>query len=431
MAKLKLRTFKKGIHFDDKKSLTKDIPIETMPLVDEYFISLSQHIGAPALPIVSAGDKVCEGQLIAQSQGFVSANIFSPISGTVEGIVKRKNNAGAYVDYVHIKRDDENRIVNLPAIDAKDAKAIFQRIQEAGIVGLGGAGFPTHVKLSPKKPVDTLIINAAECEAYLNCDNRLLIEKTREVVEGAKLIANSLGSIDRIIVGIEENKPRAYELLKAQDGIEVVLLKKKYPQGGEKQLIYACCARKVPTKGLPMDVGVVVQNVATCFAVYEAVVHNKPLYQRVLTVSGLGINIPKNLLVKNGTPYKDILEYCGGIKEDAKKIVAGGPMMGPSLVDLKGVTSKTDSGLLVLSQKEINVVQPSACINCATCARVCPMNLMPMYMDFYTLAGDYEAAVKYGVEHCIECGCCAYSCPAKRTLVQSIKLCKAKLREKK
>jgi len=430
LEKSKISTFKKGIHFNDKKRLTRDCPIEVMPLLDDYFVSLSQHIGAPAVPLVNAGDKVCEGQLIAKAQGFVSANIFAPVAGVVVGIVKRKNNLGTQIDYIHIRRE-EGDIVKLPDINKDDPKEIAQRIADAGIVGLGGAGFPTHVKLLPKKPVDTLIINAAECESYLNCDNRLLLEKTESVIAGVKLIAKSVNGIRKIIVGIEENKPRAYELLKQYDGIEIKLLKKKYPQGGEKQLIYACCGRKVPTKGLPMDVGVIVQNVATCFAVYEAVELNKPLYQRVMTVSGEGVKSPKNLLVKNGTQYKDIIEYCGGITETTKKLIAGGPMMGVSLTGLNGVTSKTDSGLLALTVEEINLTQPSACINCATCARVCPMNLMPMYIDFYTLAGDYETAIKYGVEHCIECGCCAYSCPAKRTLVQSIKICKAKLKEKK
>ena len=401
-----------------------------MPFVNDYFVGLSQHIGMPADLLVQKGDHVDEGQLIAKAGGFVSANIFAPVSGEIVGVERRKNNLGIQTDYVHIKRG-EGKILTLPPIDRENSKEIQQRISEAGIVGLGGAGFPTHVKILPQKPVDTLIVNAVECEPYLNCDNRLLIEYTREVTEGAKLIAKSVGSIGRIIVGIEENKPRAYELLKKQTDIEVILLKNKYPQGAEKQLIFACTKRRVPTKGLPMQVGIIVQNVATCFAVYQAVVLNRPLYSRVMTISGLGVNNPKNLLVRNGTPYKDILAFCGGIKENTQKLIAGGPMMGVALSNHDGVTSKTDSGLLALLPEEANVIQPSPCINCARCARVCPMNLMPMYIDFYTLAGDYQSAIKYGVEHCIECGCCAYSCPAKRTIVQSVKLCKAKLKEKK
>ncbi len=257
-----------------------------------------------------------------------------------------------------------------------------------------------------------------------------MIEATDDFIAGAKLIAKSL-NVSKIIVGIEENKLEAYDLLQKYKDIETILLKKKYPQGGEKQLIYAVCGRKVPAKGLPMDVGVVVQNVATCKAVFDACINNKPLYERIITVSGLGVNNPKNLLVKIGTPYAKILEFCGGIKDETVKLICGGPMMGVALIDTKGVTSKTDSGLIAMTEKEANLIQPSPCINCGRCAASCPMNLMPMYIDFYTQAGDYMSAVKYGVEHCIECGCCSYVCPAKRALVQSVKLCKAKLKENK
>lgn len=429
MTGIKTKTFKKGVHFDDKKYLTKDVAIEEMPLIDDYFVGLSQHIGAPATALVTAGDTVAEGQLIARAGGFVSANVYSPVSGQVVGIERRENKFGVMADYIHIRRG-EGEEVTLPPIDVNDGKAIAARIAEAGIVGLGGAGFPAHVKAAPKKPVDLLIINAAECEPYLNCDNRLLIEKPYEVIAGAKLIAKTI-NVDMIIVGIEENKPRAYEHVSSSSDAHVVLLKKKYPQGSEKQLIYACCGRKVPTKGLPMDVGVVVQNVATCYAVYEAVMLNKPLYQRVLTVSGLGVNNPKNLLVKIGTPYSAILDYCGGIKENTVKLISGGPMMGVAMGNANDVTTKTDSGLLALVDGEANSAQPSACIRCGRCVAACPMNLMPLYIDFYTQAGDYHEAVKYGVEHCMECGCCAYVCPGKRPIVQSVKLCKAKLREKK
>jgi len=431
--KFKLKTFKKGVHFDDAKSLTENCVIETMPLLENYYIPFSQHLGAPATSIVLAGENVAEGQLIAKASGFVSANVYSPVSGKVIGIINKKNKFGITIPHIHIKREGERK-VTLDPIDTNNSYAIRQRILEAGIVGLGGAGFPTHVKVVPNKPVDVLLINAAECEPYLNCDNRLIIEQTLKVVEGAKLIAKSIGTIKKIVIGIEENKPIAYKALKEYKGIDdiqVVLLKKKYPQGGEKQLIFACLNRKVPTKSLPMDVGVVVQNVATCYAVYQAVIENEPLYQRVMTVSGLGINTPKNLWVKNGTLYTDIIEYCGGLKEEVKKLIIGGPMMGTAVSGVKGVVTKTDSGILAMTSMEVNLAQPTACINCTTCARVCPMNIMPMYIDFYTLAKDYQSAVKYGVEHCIECGCCAYSCPAKRAIVQSVKLCKAKLKEKK
>lgn len=423
------RTFKKGIHFPDMKYLAKDKPIEPMPPSEHYFVALSQHIGAPAKPVVEVGATVAAGTLIARADGMISANVFSPVSGTVAGIETRKNKQGANAPFIHIKNDFKNREEFMPPADASDARAVRERIGEAGIVGLGGAGFPTLVKLSPSKPVDILIINAAECEPYLTCDYRVMLDRTEEFVKGVKILSSCLG-VARTVIGIEENKMEAYEKLRGFDGFELILLEKKYPQGGEKQLIYACCGRVVPAKALPMDVGVVVQNVATALAVYEAVEKGKPLYERVVTVSGKGVAEPKNLLVKTGTLFEEALDFCGGISEDTQKLIAGGPMMGTSLYDASGVFTKTDSGLLALTGEEANVSQPSNCISCGACARACPMNLMPMYIDFYALAGDFKTSEKYGTNHCIECGCCANVCPAKRPLVQSIRLAKAKLREK-
>ena len=423
------RTFKKGIHFPDMKYLAKDKPIEPMPPSEHYFVALSQHIGAPAKPVVEVGATVAAGTLIARADGMISANVFSPVSGTVAGIETRKNKQGANAPIIHIKNDFKNCEEFMPPADVSDARAVRERIGEAGIVGLGGAGFPTLVKLSPSKPVDILIINAAECEPYLTCDYRVMLDRTEEFVKGVKILSSCLG-VARTVIGIEENKMEAYEKLRAFDGFELILLEKKYPQGGEKQLIYACCGRVVPAKALPMDVGVVVQNVATALAVYEAVEKGKPLYERVVTVSGKGVAEPKNLLVKTGTLFEEALDFCGGISEDTQKLIAGGPMMGTSLYDASGVFTKTDSGLLALTGEEANVSQPSNCISCGACARACPMNLMPMYIDFYALAGDFKTSEKYGTNHCIECGCCANVCPAKRPLVQSIRLAKAKLREK-
>lgn len=423
------RTFKKGIHFPDMKYLAKDKPIEPMPPSEHYFVALSQHIGAPAKPVVEVGATVAAGTLIARADGMISANVFSPVSGTVAGIETRKNKQGANAPFIHIKNDFKNREEFMPPADVSDARAVRERIGEAGIVGLGGAGFPTLVKLSPSKPVDILIINAAECEPYLTCDYRVMLDRTEEFVKGVKILSSCLG-VARTVIGIEENKMEAYEKLRTFDGFELILLEKKYPQGGEKQLIYACCGRVVPAKALPMDVGVVVQNVATALAVYEAVEKGKPLYERVVTVSGKGVAEPKNLLVKTGTLFEEALDFCGGISEDTQKLIAGGPMMGTSLYDASGVFTKTDSGLLALTGEEANVSQPSNCISCGACARACPMNLMPMYIDFYALAGDFKTSEKYGTNHCIECGCCANVCPAKRPLVQSIRLAKAKLREK-
>lgn len=375
------RTFKKGIHFPDMKYLAKDKPIEPMPPSEHYFVALSQHIGAPAKPVVEVGATVAAGTLIARADGMISANVFSPVSGTVAGIETRKNKQGANAPFIHIKNDFKNREEFMPPADVSDARAVRERIGEAGIVGLGGAGFPTLVKLSPSKPVDILIINAAECEPYLTCDYRVMLDRTEEFVKGVKILSSCLG-VARTVIGIEENKMEAYEKLRAFDGFELILLEKKYPQGGEKQLIYACCGRVVPAKALPMDVGVVVQNVATALAVYEAVEKGKPLYERVVTVSGKGVAEPKNLLVKTGTLFEEALDFCGGISEDTQKLIAGGPMMGTSLYDATGVFTKTDSGLLALTGEEANVSQPSNCISCGACARACPMNLMPMYIDF-------------------------------------------------
>ena len=411
------------------KYLAKDKPIEPMPPSEHYFVALSQHIGAPAKPVVEVGATVAAGTLIARADGMISANVFSPVSGTVAGIETRKNKQGANAPFIHIKNDFKNCEEFMPPADVSDARAVRERIGEAGIVGLGGAGFPTLVKLSPSKPVDILIINAAECEPYLTCDYRVMLDRTEEFVKGVKILSSCLG-VARTVIGIEENKMEAYEKLRAFDGFELILLEKKYPQGGEKQLIYACCGRVVPAKALPMDVGVVVQNVATALAVYEAVEKGKPLYERVVTVSGKGVAEPKNLLVKTGTLFEEALDFCGEISEDTQKLIAGGPMMGTSLYDASGVFTKTDSGLLALTGEEANVSQPSNCISCGACARACPMNLMPMYIDFYALAGDFKTSEKYGTNHCIECGCCANVCPAKRPLVQSIRLAKAKLREK-
>lgn len=425
-----MKTFKGGVHAPDNKALTAQCPIEQMPLVPDYYVALSQHIGKPAEAVVAAGEKVAEGQLIAKATGKVSANIFSPVSGEVVGIEQIVNAKGGKGDYIHIKSDGEQRVVTLSALENPTAEQIVQRIEEAGIVGMGGAGFATAVKAQPAKPVDTLIINAAECEPYLNCDNRLMIERTEQVIAGTRLLAKAL-SVSNVIIGIEANKMEAYNKLVGHEGITVGLLKKKYPQGAEKSLIYACTKRKVPCGGLPMDVGVVVNNVGTVYAIWDAVVNGRPLYKRVLTVSGRGVAEPKNLEVRVGTPLASVLEFCGGISENTVKLISGGPMMGFALTGTDLYTTKTDSGFLALTDKEASTLLPTPCINCGRCATVCPMKLMPMYIDFYTTVGDYASSVKYGAMNCIECGTCAYVCPAKRPIVQSVRLTKMKMREKK
>ena len=421
--------FTRGAHVLDKKYLSMDNPIEIMEAPDIVSIALRQHIGKSAVCVVNKGDYVYEGQLIGREDGYVSANVYSSVSGTVMGVEKRPDVNGNVGEYVVIENDKHYVKSYLEPMTDKSGEAIKARIREAGIVGMGGAGFPTAVKLSPSVKVDTLVINGAECEPYLTCDYRLMIEKTEEVIKGIKLLARAL-DVKNVVVGIERNKPKAIELFEKDDDLSVVSLKKVYPMGGEKQLIYCCTGRKVPVGKLPSDAGCVVQNIATAYAVYEAVELNKPLYERVMTVSGKGAIHAKNLLVKNGTPFSAIRENCGA-KESVAMFVNGGPMMGPAMISTDIYTTKTASGFLMLDEKEADICEPNPCINCGRCADACPMHLLPMTIDFYTQAGDYEKADKLGgVRNCISCGCCAYVCPAKRALVQSITLCKQKLNEK-
>ena len=436
-----MKTFRGGVHVPDNKALSENLAICEMPQVSDYYVSLAQHIGKPAELAVQVGATVAEGELLAKASGFVSANIYSPVCGQVVEVVKRKTAQGNMADYVHITANGEADVKKLPALANPTRQQIIDRIAEAGIVGMGGAGFPTAVKIQPKDPVDTLIINAAECEPYLNCDNRIMIERAAQFVAGVKLLATAC-NVPNVYIGIEANKPEAYAALVALDGvvgeedpkkdgdIVVVLLKKKYPQGAEKTLIKACVNRDVPVGGLPAAVGCIVNNVSTAYAVWDAVVNGTPLYKRVMTVSGRGIE-PHNLEVRVGTPLAAVVEFCGGLKEDAVKLVSGGPMMGFSLVDVDVATTKTDSGFLALTDKEASTLLPTPCINCGRCANVCPMRLMPMYIDFYATVGDTENAVKYGAMNCFECGTCAYVCPAKRPIVQSVRLTKMRMKEKK
>lgn len=438
-----LKSFSGGKHISDQKQSTADKHIDQMPIMFEYYVALSQHIGKPAKLVVAQGDVVAEGQLIAQADGVLSANIHSPVCGEVVDIVKRKDASGAVKDYVHIHANGNRDVRHLPHLSNNPTREkILERIAEAGIVGMGGAGFPAAVKYQPKDGADTLVVNAAECEPYLNCDNRLIIERAAHVAEGIRLVAKACGT-PNIVVGIEANKPRAAKALLALDGvvaegqpakegdIVVVSLAPKYPQGAEKMLIYACTGRKVPVGALPSAVGCIVANVATCYAVYEAVTNGTPLYKRVMTLSGGGLKCPKNVEVRIGTQLSDLLEFCDGLTDDTVKLVMGGPMMGRTLASPEYAISKTDSGFLALTEKEASTLLPTPCIRCGRCVSVCPMKLSPLYIDFYATAGDTENAVKYGALNCFECGSCAFVCPAKRPIVQSVRLTKIKAREKK
>lgn len=409
-----------GIHPRDMKHISASAALEAFP-VDTVTISTSQSRGKPALPVVTAGQSVAEGEVIARADGIISSDVFASICGTVKEI---KDIDGE--TYIVIESDGKDKKKYLPPLETPDADAIRQRIKDAGIVGLGGAGFPTAVKVAAKTPIDTLILNGAECEPYLTCDHRLMIEKTDEIARGARYIANTLG-IKKIIIGIEANKPDAISAFEVYDDIQPVILRKQYPMGGEKQLIYVTTGRKVGLGKLPADSGVIVQNVGTCFAVCEAVELGKPLYERVVTVSGKSVANPKNLWVKVGTSVQSIVDFCGE-SETPKKAILGGPMTGTALESYQTYTHKTTSAVLLLSKEEAAAEEPTPCVNCGKCADVCPMHLMPMNTAFYSSAGDFEAAEKYGnARACIECGACEYVCPAKRPLIQAIRKTKSAL----
>lgn len=430
MKAIKGKSFFAGIHVRDRKSLACGQKTEVMPPPAEVYISLSQSLGKPAAILVEKGQKVKEGELIAKADGAISSNVFASVSGEVTDIKPLVGANGNTETYIVIKSDGTDEKAYLPPLTDPTADDIKSRIKDCGIVGLGGAGFPAAVKVAPRTPVDTLILNGAECEPYLTCDHRLMLENTDEIARGARYIAKALG-VDKIIIGIEANKPDCIEAFESYDDIQPVILKKQYPMGSEKHLIYVTTGRKVGIGKLPADSGVVVQNVATAFAVCEAVEKGKPLYERILTVSGEAVKQPKNLWVRVGTSVKSIVDYCGGESLPPKKVIQGGPMTGLALATYDVYTHKTTSGVLLLSEKEAAAEEPTPCLNCGMCADVCPMHLMPMQTAFYSAAGDFESAAKLGnTLACIECGACEYTCPAKRPLIQAIRKTKAYIRSK-
>jgi electron transport complex protein RnfC len=430
VAKKGKKIFQPGIKIPDMKYLTEDKPIEQMPAPKTVYISMSQGIGAVAKPIVNVGDRVKKGQKIAEAGGIVSANIFASVAGNVIEIKDILNSTNVIEKFIIIENDYSEEQEFLTPIKEFTKEAIIDRVREAGIVGLGGAGFPTAVKLSSNKPVDMLIVNGAECEPYLTCDYRLMMEKVEEVNKGIRYIAKALGAT-KIRIGIEENKPKAIEKYKNVKDFELVSLKKRYPQGSEKTLISVLARKKVPWGKLPIDIGIVVVNISTAYAVYQAVEANIPLYERVITISGQGVDNPRNVWVRIGTKTNEIIEFCGGINADAIKIIRGGPMMGKAMHTVGGFSKKTDSGVVVLTATETNTSKQSACINCGRCARKCPMHLMSMKFDEYAEAEKFDMAERFGVMSCLECGCCSFVCPAKRSIVQSVVLCKQKIRAKK
>lgn len=433
-----------GIHPDDCK-LSKNCAIQVLPLPEKVFVSMAQHLGAPAIPVVAAGDKVKVGQVIAEPSGFISAYVHSPVSGTVKAVAPRADLAGNKVMHVEIdvEGDEWHEDIDLtPELITElpeDNAMILARIKAGGVVGLGGATFPTHVKLAPPpgKRAEYLIINGAECEPYLTSDYRIMMERTREILVGVALMKKVL-SVEKCVIGIEDNKPEAidrmYEHLTAlaeenpaYRGIEIRPLQKKYPQGGEKQLIDAVTGRQVKSMGLPIDVGAVVQNVGTALAVYEAVQKNKPLITNVLSVTGdcLPECRQRNFLYRIGIPFSHIIEQVGGMPEEAVKVISGGPMMGKAIANLEASTVKGTSAVLFLTAEQTRRQPESVCIRCGRCLDACPMGLEPYLLKKMADVSDYEGLEKNAIQDCIECGCCLYSCPAYIPLLDTIRIAKA------
>lgn len=431
---MSLATFKGGIHPPDKKELSAGSPIQPTKPPQRVVILLSQHTGAPAKPVVSIGQEVKKGELIGSPEGFVSAGVHSSVSGKVIGIGEFPNAMGRMVNSVIIENNGQETWAELKeelGYLELPSDVIREKVRAAGIVGLGGAAFPTSVKLSPpkEKSIDTVILNGAECEPYLAADYRLMLEMPSQIIEGLRILMKALG-VNKGFIGIENNKPDAVEKLKEAaapyGNIEVCALEVKYPQGAEKMLIKALTDREVPPRGLPMDVSVLVQNVGTALSVYEAVRFGKPLIERVVTVTGEGIKEPKNLLTKVGTLISHLIEECGGFKNGTSKVVSGGPMMGFALPSLDVPVTKGTSGILVMTEKEvIHAEDYKPCIRCGRCVDICPMNLMPSMLSVLSEAGHYEETKDYNLFDCFECGSCAYVCPSNRPIVQFVRLAKS------
>ena len=423
-----LLTFKGGIHPNDGKSLAKDKAIVTVMPKGDLIYPLSQHIGAPASPIVSVGDHVLKGQKIAEAGGFVSAPIHASVSGTVKAIEPHFNPTGSKVNCIVVENDGEyQEVPYAPAkpFDELTKEAILNLISEAGIVGMGGAGFPTKVKLSPKEPekIEYVIANCAECETYITADYRTMLENPEELVSGMKVVLKLFDNAKGIF-GVEDNKPdciaKLKELTKDEPRMEVLALKTKYPQGAERQLIFATTGRAINSSMLPADAGCVVDNVETLIGIHHAVIDGRPVIERIVTVSGDGVKEPGNFKVLFGTNQRELVEAAGGFLGEPEKVISGGPMMGFAMFTLDTPITKTSSSILCLTKDEVAANEPSACINCGRCVEVCPSRIIPSRLADFAEHHNEEAFTKWEGLECVECGSCSYVCPAKRQLKQAI-----------
>ena len=422
-------TFKGGVHPYDGKELSKAKPVKEFLPGKEMVYPLAQHIGAPAQPVVKKGDSVLAGQKIAEMGGFVSAPIHATVSGVVKDLKKVRNNVGAMVDAIIIENDEKYETVEFqPAksLDALSKEEIIARIKEGGVVGMGGAGFPTHVKLSPREPekIEYVLVNGAECEPYLTSDYRRMLEQPEWIIGGLKCMLKLFDHAKGCIC-IEDNKPdcieKITEMVKDEPRIEVCTLKTKYPQGAERCLIAAVSGREINSSMLPADAGCVVDNIDTVCAVYRAVMFGEPVMDRIVTVTGDAVADPCNFNVKLGSSFADLLEAAGGLKQPAEKIISGGPMMGFAMFDYHVPVVKTSSAMLCMSKDEVSANEPTACINCGRCVSACPARLIPSRLATYSEHGQEELFVKNNGMECVECGCCSFTCPAKRPLTQSVR----------
>ena len=438
MKKLGLRTFRGGVHPDDGKALAASKPLVPMEAGKLLYYSLSQHIGAPARPLVEKGDHVLRGQKIAEARGFVSAPVYASVSGTVQGIRTMRMPAGNTADCIVVENDGEHTEAAFEGADYRKltGKEILGKISGAGVIGMGGAGFPTHVKLSPKEPdkIDYILINGAECEPYLTGDYRRMLENPEMVVEGLAILLHMFPGA-RGVICVEDNKKDCAEALEkaaaGKENIRIQLLKTKYPQGAERMLIFAVTGRKINSSMLPADVGCIVDNVETAAAVYRAVALGEPVMDRTMTVTGDAAASPGNYIVPTGMLFEEVLEKAGGVSAEPEKMIAGGPMMGNALFGLKVPVTKTSSALLLFRKDPVSEQTPTACINCGRCMEACPGQILPARLAVFADHGDEEKFIRYHGMECCECGCCSFVCPAKRQLSQSIKSMRRLLLSKK